>query len=68
MDRTLFAIAKKLQWMFPSLFGQDSLFGIYIFARLHLEKQAMVLVFDLIRLDDGIWLKLAWLQPVSLIL
>ena len=66
MDCTLFAIAKKIQWMLHSLFGQNK--SVYIFARLHLVKQAMVLVFDLIRLDDGIWLKLAWLQPVSLIL
>ena len=58
MDRTLFAITKKIQWMLHSLFGQNK--SVYIFARLHLVKQAMVLVFDLIRLDDGIWLKLAW--------
>ena len=53
MDRTLFAIAKKIQWMFPSLFGQDK--SVNTFARLYLVKQAMVLVFDLIRLDDDIW-------------
>ena len=36
MDRTLFAIAKKIQWMFHSLFGQDK--SVYIFARLNLVK------------------------------
>ena len=60
MDRTLFAIAKKIQWMFPSLFGQDK--SVNTFARLYLVKQAMVLVFDLIRLDDDIWSKLFWLK------
>ena len=45
IDQPLFAIAKQIQWIFHSSFCEDKLF--IFFAGLHLEKQAIVLVFDL---------------------
>lgn len=51
MDQPLFAIAKRIQWNFPQVYGEDKF--VVLFGGLHIEMTALKMIGDL--LDGSGW-------------
>ena len=46
MDQPLYAIAKKLQWMLPSIYGEEKF--VVMFGGLHIEMAAFKMLGDIL--------------------